>query len=74
LAAKTRVLVEKLRLFVSSMYFPEPTPRKQLATLLLMASMEHGEAVAFLMEQGPHYYGTPAWAWGRAGAAGALLC
>lgn len=60
LAAKTRILVERLRLFVSSMSFNEPTPRRQLATTLLMASMEHAEAVAFLMEHGPRYYGMPA--------------
>lgn len=60
LAAKTRVLVERLRLFVSSMAFNEPTPRRKLATTLLMASMEHAEAVAFLMEHGPRYYGMPA--------------
>lgn len=61
-AAKTRVMVEKLRLFVSAMHFPEPTPRKQLATALLMASMEHAEAVAFLLENGPRYHGMPAMA------------
>lgn len=60
LAAKTRVLAAQLRLFVSSMSFNEPTPRRQLATTMLMASMEHAEAVAFLMEHGPYYYGMPA--------------
>ena len=59
-SAKTRILVEKLRLFVSSMRFPERTPRAELAITLLMASMEHAEGVAFLMEHGPRYYGMPA--------------
>jgi hypothetical protein len=59
-AAKTRMMVEKLRLFVSAMRFPEPTPRKHLAAALLMASMEHAEAVAFLLEHGPRYHGMPA--------------
>lgn len=59
-AAKTRLMVEELRRFVSSMRFPEATPRKQLSAALLMASMEHAEAVAFLLEHGPHYHGMPA--------------
>lgn len=61
-AAKTRLMVEELRSFVSSMRFPEATPRKQLSAALLMASMEHAEAVAFLLEHGPHYHGMPAMA------------
>ena len=59
-AAKTRVMVKELRLFVSVMRFPEPTPRKLLAATLLMASMEHAEAVALLLEHGPRYHGMPA--------------
>lgn len=64
-STKTRILIEELRRFVESMKFPERTPRRHLAVSLLMASMEHGEAMAFLMEHGPHYYGTPASALAR---------
>jgi hypothetical protein len=65
MATKTRLLIQELRLFVSSMRFSEPTSRRRLATSLLMASMEHGEGAAFLMEQGPLYYGSPASALAR---------
>jgi hypothetical protein len=65
MATKTRLLIQELRLFVSSMRFSEPTPRRRLATSLLMASMEHGEGAAFLIEHGPHYYGMPASALAR---------
>jgi hypothetical protein len=65
MAARTRALVEQLRLHVSSMRFPEVTSRRHLATSLLMASLEHGEAIAFLMEHGPRYHGTPASALAR---------
>jgi len=59
-SAKTRILIQSLRLFISAMRFPERTPRRQLAMTLLMASIEHAEGVAFLMEHGPRYYGMPA--------------
>lgn len=65
MATKTRLLIQELRLFVSSMRFSKPTPRRRLATSLLMASMEHGEGASFLMEQGPLYYGSPASALAR---------
>jgi len=64
-STKTRILIEELRRFVGSMKFPEPTPRSRLAVSLLMASMEHGEGMAFLMEYGPRYYGTPGVGAGR---------
>jgi len=64
-STKTRILIEELRRFVGNMKFPEPTPRSRLAVSLLMASMEHGEGMAFLMEYGPRYYGTPASALAR---------